>query len=167
MNFIKNINKEFFHMMYNNLQELNNEKINIENYQSLILINAFTPRLKIKHYIIYRTDRNNFLCNNCTYSHITDIIYIIPMRNNNYIQFTDSSRSLIISFIDHSRNFDYMYINSLFHYNSCYLCDIKAFNDLLKGVYEYNNLRISLKQFKQDINQLIDVINSNLLIYSL
>lgn len=167
MNFIKSINKEFFYMMYNNLQTLNNEKINIDDYQSLILVNVFTPRLKMKPYIIYRADGNNFLCNNCTYTSITDITYIIPMKDNNYIQFTESSRSLIMSFIDHSRNFDYMYINSLFHYNSCYLCNINAFNDLLEGIYEYNHLRIGLKQFKQDINQLIDIINSNLLIYNL
>lgn len=167
MDFIKNINKEFFYLMYNNLQTLNNEKINIKDYQRLILVNVFTPRLKMKPYIIYRADGNNYLCNNCTYSHITDIIYIIFMKDNNYIQFTESSKSLIISFVDHSRNFDYMYINGLYHYNSCYICNIKAFNDLLKNVYEYNNLRIGLKQFKKDINQLIDIINSNLLIYNL
>lgn len=177
MNFIKSINKEFFYLMYNNLQDLNNEKINIKNYQSLILANVFTPRLNIKQHIIYRVNGNNFLCNNCTYSTITDIIYIIPMKDNNYIQFAGSSRSLIMSFIDHSRNFDYIYVDKNYHFSSCYLCNINAFNELLKDIYDYNNLlediydynnlRIGFKQFKQDINQLIDIINSNLLIYNL
>ena len=167
MNFIKRINKEFFYMMYNNLQELNNERINIKHYQNLNLLNIFTPRLNIKQYIIYCADGNKFLCNNCTYSIITDIIYIIPMKNNNYIQFTKSFESLIMSFIDHSRDFNYIYINRSYHYSSCYLCDKKEFNELVNDIYEYNNLRIDFKQFKQNINQLIDIIHSNLLIYNL
>lgn len=145
-----------------NIHKLN-KNINNYNYDSKISI--FNSNLIMKRYVIIIKDNIKYVIdkfNSNIRISFNKNIYIIPFWNNTFIRFYKSYYGLTTIYIDYSQNF-----YNIFSFNYCYVHQTNMFNKLLKNIYQYNKITINFNKFKQFINELINIIKADIMLYML
>ena len=134
-------------------------------FASFSCFKIFNSTFRKKDYIICHSSKNNILLSNefQKYNQRYDqVIYLVPLINNTYLQFTNTSKGLILSYI-----YDYINWHSIYETYNCDMPDINNFNIFTDIVIALMELEINHIDFQKSLNIYINKIQADLLLTKL
>lgn len=160
--FKDNIDKDIY-LLFPDLIETD-DSIN-DRFAAFSCYKIFNSSFRKKDYIICHSLKNNILLSNEFQkynSQYDQVIYLVPLINNTYLQFTNTLQGLILSYIYEYRNW-----HSINKTYNCDMPDINNFNIFTDIVIALMELEINHINFQKSLYIYINKIQADLLLAKL